>query len=574
MSTQKLQFYTLGKEYTALLHSFFREGSFTLFETLCKDGNFTHEQLRLCFELKLQLEGDSRDPEGMSACFLEKSPDTFKDDIFSGISSALGSVKSDYELPYFKLGEICKRVDNSNIETLLKYFTQDELTELLQVHILESEGYSFSTLEQCVDCNYTISGLLLRDGRFIKCPVQGHVELWPIVVKLGLAKSVNSRGDAYDGDAIVISSDQLHGVISHYLRRGSLKYAPEGVNVTIRQLEELWKVRDRSLTFYGERGSLLESVRKYYCNEIVEKGGKFGNLQFLNKFYPEVKTCTYDLDYNNLQEGKLIVRTSPKYSLPGLLNSININSVDEVEKAVTQIKSDFETVKDVLSDNEIHWFFQEYLEGQNGVVNCMEKPRSAQLTRNLSDEYTIKGKYDIEIAVSDKQGAIVLGESGNAELSLSESKRLRHIVRTLAEDLKFDIQLEFVKVAEDDIRVVQLRTLPCKANKTFNAAPADIEKASYVGQTFSTGYSESTWYSYRDLPVEDVLVVEQDGESSLLLGKKALIVQNGTTFSHLLALSKALKIPSICNTGPVDLSDCKTVTLNVQYTEGLITKNY
>lgn len=50
------------------------------------------------------------------------------------------------------------------------------------------------------------------------------------------------------------------------------------------------------------------------------------------------------------------------------------------------------------------------------------------------------------------------------------------------------------------------------------------------------------------------MIVDSDGVSELLIGKKALIVQGDVEFSHLLALSKALKIPSMYSTGKVDLS--------------------
>jgi hypothetical protein len=47
--------------------------------------------------------------------------------------------------------------------------------------------------------------------------------------------------------------------------------------------------------------------------------------------------------------------------------------------------------------------------------------------------------------------------------------------------------------------------------------------------------------------------VEQDCSSEMLISKKALIVENHTNFSHILALSKALNIPSIYRTGKIIL---------------------
>jgi hypothetical protein len=55
------------------------------------------------------------------------------------------------------------------------------------------------------------------------------------------------------------------------------------------------------------------------------------------------------------------------------------------------------------------------------------------------------------------------------------------------------------------------------------------------------------------LELDDILIVEQDCSSEMLISKKALIVENHTNFSHILALSKALNIPSIYGTGKIIL---------------------
>jgi hypothetical protein len=60
-------------------------------------------------------------------------------------------------------------------------------------------------------------------------------------------------------------------------------------------------------------------------------------------------------------------------------------------------------------------FFQEFIEGQNGVVNCLERPKWEQ-PRNLSAEYTATLKYDIQIACSTVQRNIVIGHTTNYEV--------------------------------------------------------------------------------------------------------------------------------------------------------------
>jgi hypothetical protein len=97
----------------------------------------------------------------------------------------------------------------------------------------------------------------------------------------------------------------------------------------------------------------------------------------------------------------MLVRTSPKESMPGLLNSIKAET-EETYSAVSKIISDFKVHMNVIRNNEIYWFFQEFIEGQNGVVNCLERPKWEQ-PRNLSAEYTATLKYDIQIALQCKE---------------------------------------------------------------------------------------------------------------------------------------------------------------------------
>ena len=85
-----------------------------------------------------------------------------------------------------------------------------------------------------------------------------------------------------------------------------------------------------------------------------------------------------------------------------------------------------------------------------------------------------------------------------------------------------------------------------------------------MGRAFSRGRAEA-------ISVSDILIVKDECESEMLLGKKALIVDDDIAFSHILALSKALRIPSIYGTGRVDLSGHEKVNFTSIITEGFIT---
>ena len=71
--------------------------------------------------------------------------------------------------------------------------------------------------------------------------------------------------------------------------------------------------------------------------------------------------------------------------------------------------------------------------------------------------------------------------------------------------------------------------------------------------------------------VNDILVVDEDCGSSQLIGKKALIVKGGNSFSHILALSKMMKIPSMYNVTKFDFPEEGTVIFNTQYKNAWIT---
>ena len=145
----------------------------------------------------------------------------------------------------------------------------------------------------------------------------------------------------------------------------------------------------------------------------------------------------------------------------------------------------------------------------------------------------------------------------------------------LGEGLKENIQIEFV-ISDDKVYIVQLRIL--KNEPTHHNSVPDKKQILYKGKSFCTGYHEYSGWKPGDpdpqeFKLEDVLVIDEDADdSSLLLGKKALIVRNDNIeFSHMLALSKALNIPSIYAVGNVQLPEA--FRINARGEEGLIMKS-
>lgn len=148
---------------------------------------------------------------------------------------------------------------------------------------------------------------------------------------------------------------------------------------------------------------------------------------------------------------------------------------------------------------------------------------------------------------------IVKGKKGDVELSDSHYQYLYEISKELSDSLKKPIQLEFViDNFINRLYIVQLRILENHYEETV-IKNKPTEGIIYEGLTFSKGVEE--------LDSDKILVVEEDCDSHFLLdgNYSALIVENEIPHSHILALSKALKIPSMYGTGKVDLSKYKKV---------------
>ena len=547
-----LHFWTTGEAYTKLVYNFFREGEFDRVEKLVDEGNLGPDQINLVFRGRFKLHGDTR--QGDLFCEFPDAPyEKFNESLYWSILTAIRRKhNSDYkDLGVKDIKYIAKQGDK-DIVALLRHFTVDEIFTICQGNILSEEGFKKTTLYDAISkSDYTISGMLLQNGDFIECGYQEHMSLFPVLQRLNL---VNGE-DRFNCDALPISSSLISGGLGFTLESMSFHYERE-YTISERQIEEMWKVRERHLRHYsGVRDSPINNALRECFAHNLKMGGKYGNLKFLQKFYPEIKICEFSDTYQK-SYGKTFVRTSPLRSMPGLLNSILVTSKKQADAAVKKIKSDYEAIGVLKSHNEIHHFYQKWEAGENGVVNCIAKPKS-EYPSTMSPEYTATLKYDIYIACSAKQGDIVGGKAPSFELSQDDQQYLRSTIRQFSEDFGMDTQIEFVRVAEGDIRIVQLRTLKNKPGSVSDH-PEETMKGSIVrGKSFSyNDYSSST------IKVSEILIVKEDGKAEDLIGKSALIVEADTNFSHILALSKAMNIPSMYATGKVDLSGMEEVHFN------------
>lgn len=541
-----VSYYATGEYISNFIWELFKEGKYNSTIEILKEGGFDIEKIRLFFTRAIKLEGDTRGDGiyGVSSKpyskkklskIVESSLDIF---VRQKISFSVEDLfrrgsKYDYRDKKFK----------ENVDALFSIFPIEYLRELIFERRLNKKGYKI------VDkIEGSFSGVLLSDGTIIKCGYQQHSVLFPF---LWSYRKVDNSDWMDCNDAIHISSNQLSGSLSYQINDFNDWRDNRNDRVTDAMIKSL-NDNKSELSFYG-RGRGISVSLMSFIEGRENMGGKYGKLKFLQKCYPEINLPKFSKE--EIYGVKNCIRTSPKLSMAGLLNSkfdINENSIKEIEADFKKYKSVVGRRK-FLTDNgpewrdtnELHYFYQEYLEGINGVAHFRGRGVEAEFTYDCSED----------------RGAVVDGKKGNAVLTLKQTEDLHNIVKTLNKDIGKDIQVEFV-IHNDEVYIVQLRTLE-KSNE-YRGYTVDEERVIVKGKSFSMR-SES------DLTPDDVLVIDEDCESEMVIGKKAVIVRNDVEFSHALALSFSLGIPSMYVVGN-DFELPEKFSIDTKGREGYILK--
>ncbi len=539
-TTEKPIFYTTGEYFTNYLRDFLESGDYKRVYNVLKEGNASDELIKKFFLFEVEFTGDTRkDDFYLQPCL---SVNNISEILFTGIKTIFNlkeNRKHGFEIYHLK--KASKEIED--LQYLLKAVPYEEIFEKIWRQIIESEGYKIATLADSLYNNQ--NGVILANGEFILCDYQEHKNLYPLLCYLGFSS------DSYwidDIKCIHITSGQISGKVGYDLDAPEYRVIGGYDNsfITDQQIKTLFTFKENVSGLYSdcEGRTTSELIRGF----IVEKnnlGGKFGNLSFLKQFYSDkINLPIFSSEILDLSYEKVFMRTSPKYSLPGLLNSRLIdNTQHNFILNKNFIQHEFEKVKDLRKDNELHWFFQQHLEGQNGVAHYYKK-------------------NEFEYLVSEAQGGVVGGSNINSILHPERYKELRAIASMLFNDLQKPLQLEFV-IHDNKVFIVQLRILENNPETTvLMGFPKDVL---YQGKTFSKGTID-------DVKIEDILIVESEAKSEELIGKKALIVKADINFSHILALSKALNIPSMYAVGDIDLSKYTEINFIAYNKESFICK--
>lgn len=518
-----LSFWTTGEEMTETILNLVKGGSFYKAIEILKEGGADNSTVLDFMMGKKHLVGDTR-KEGLSIEDCEPITDSLNDPLFLGwctFCKSFEDVKGRtrpfdiYNFDYIlKFSE-----DSKHLKSLLSIISLEFIKAKYALEILKVENFSVYKITEPTPTQKIRDGVILEDGTFVEVAYQYHRELYPILSKLGL--SDNEFEDDWASDetkCIRISDFRVSGMVASSIERKMYREIYKDVTPTDLQLRALskWKFHFNKL-FNDPDGTVMNAIRKYTI-EKENKGAKWGNLIYLSK-YTDLKIPTISFDK---MDDEYVLRTSPKKSMAGVLESMFGVTKENHSEKVNDINIIWEKYKDLVKGNELHIFSQSYLKGLNGVCN-------------------FKGGNVFDYSVSSNIGDVVKGVKNNNTISREHYMYLKEVCRNLHKDLGQQIQLEFV-IADDGVYIVQLRTIDVSINEDINIPEGALE-----GFSFTSGKGE--------FDLEDTLIVEDHCESKDLIGKKCLIVRDKVDFSHVLVLSQTLKIPSIYGVGNVVIPD-------------------
>lgn len=541
----KLIYSSTGEDMTRTILDFVQSGQFYNAIEILREGGIPNDVIKGFLLNKYVLTGSTEDKEGLQMESVDNPEGSHLFDGWLGLAETFkitnskgGSEVYPFEPWDFKTVKYLlekEEFQSAHLKTLFSLFEISEFIELFKFDILDAERYVRITLEDQTPINSINDGVILQDGSFIEVPFEGHRDLYPILEQLGLSDNDGDDWGHSEKLCVRISDRRVCGIVINSLRDRFL--VDDDVNITSSQVDALYKWREHFPNLYNSRsGTVMDCVRRYIIKKH-DRGTKYGNLMFLKRF---TNTQTPEVS-NSPMKGTYALRTSPKDSMAGVLDSVFNVTKHTHNKHISEMMDNWEKYSDVVKGNELHIFSQEILEGKNGVCH-----------------YRQKG--DWEYSVSKNRGDVVRGiksKSHTDNLSNCEYDYLRKLSGELYVMLGEQIQLEFV-CNENGVHIVQLRTLSTPVVEEF----IEINDKNIIGRglSFNSGYQE--------VKLSDTLVVDNQCDSKELIGKKCLIVRDKVNFSHVLTFSETLNIPSILGVGDIDLPE--TFHINTNNRSGII----
>ena len=523
-------FFTTGDAFTRLLRDFVSSGEFEKVIEILRDGGIPDNLILDFIDGKYRFKGDTRKNPDLS--FVEDDNEDINL-LLTGWRTLCNRAGRDID----DFTEVSPDSKWQDFNSLFQVISEEEFCKRYQYKIIESLGYTIYK-EPCL--HKVEDGVITEHDYFIETGYQGHAFLYPHLLRLGLATSSHWTDDT---KCFHISSRAYSGKVGWSISSNLYR---EEVTITDTMLDAVFAWRHHFNGFYSEgRGGLVKALIKRECKKF-NNGSKYGHLMFLKRYY----------DFNTPRiskdplEGKFCVRSSPKKSIPGVLNSYFDVTKDTYEQTLKKTELDWKWAQDnvpkLTEYNVMNTFCQEYVEGYNGVCH-----------------YKGPGTFTYDVGL---QGQVVKGvntASSSTSESLVDFEAIHHILRPIAralyEDIKEQIQLEFV-VKDGKVTIVQLRTIDTPRFK--NSTVRQDLKIIATGTSFTSGCLE--------LEKKDCIIIDNEVESRDVVGKgvRAILVRDNVEFSHVLALSQSLNIPSIYGIGGVELPE--RFYMDTRYISGII----
>ncbi|BAV39209.1 hypothetical protein BPT24_084 [Tenacibaculum phage pT24] len=542
-----LSFYALGEDLTRQIQDNISSGEFHIaLEIILSGGLDINDEKHMVYILgffrkAFILAGDTRTEEGI---YITPQHDiseleTANEMLYTGWRTLLSRLNRDYRVSYetYQIEYVLDNdFDDRDVTALKKVFKAETLGTIFRDSIFIDNNFGVYSMDNVNEYPLTQeqklrNGVITQCGLFIECGFEGHVDLYPLLHATGLS-STDSWFDSNERKVLHISSGQvkcnyLGNVLERNWMMDKKKHKP-----TEEQLKMLYHMRNHFNEFYACGRTTSKALLDYVIEE--EKcGAKFGSLAFLSRFkdvsIPEYSKTPLD--------GKYALRTSPNKSMGGILTSYFGISTEKCEETIKTMESEYEKYKDLRPQNEFHYFYQREVEGYIGVANVYD------------------GKFDI--AISDKRDDIVGGKVSEIKVSKLVSDYIERLIMELSKDFESDVQIEFC-FDGFNIHILQLRVTSTQSIKDVKV-PSDA----ILGTSHCRG-------SNMAIP-EKVLVIDSECESKELIDKEILIVRENVVFSHILALSKSLNIPSIYGVGKdFDLEGVELVKINTLGKQGFV----
>lgn len=519
MSTEISGFYTSGAEFTRLLRDLIQSGKFRGVIQILEEGGLNKDQIISFLDGESEFEGDTREGD---LSFISCEPMSKKPILTGWTTLSKGSARelSEVRRTQFK--------EDSQFNAILDFIGLDEFIERYRYDILEMLGYRVYRNE--ISEERVFNGVFVQDGTFIECGYQCHIYLFDHLYRLKL--SSDNRWTECE-KTIHVSSGSLSGQVAYGIKGD---YKNELVSEDM--LNSLFKWRRWINSYYSKNtGSVVRALMR---REIKKNnlGAKYGILAFLKRYYA---FNVADISTNPF-EGEYCIRTSPKSSIPGILNSKFGVTKENLEQSLAEIRSDYENMSEELKEhNELNVFYQRFIEGYNGVCHIGDD----------EDDFS----YDIGAQHEVVQGKIT--KEVDKEVREVVETEVKRIARELQKDLGKELQIEFVIDKNLVPHIVQLR---------FIERPR-FDRGEYVDRIIlAEGISFTSGEVF--LTRDECLIIDNESDSCNLLGYKAIIVRDRVEFSHILALSQALNIPSLYGVGDIELPD--EFSIDTRYKQGII----